>query len=92
MFDAIIDCAWENGEPGLIFLDRINQDNPTPHIGEFEATNPCGEQPLVPYESCNLGSINLSKMVLEGQINWAQLAITTARAIHLLDNVIDANA
>ena len=91
VFGAIIDCAWENGEPGLVFLDRMNRDNLTPHIGEFEATNPCGEQPLFPYEACILGSINLSKMVDEGskEINYGLLELTVRKATRFLDNIID---
>jgi len=93
VWELIITNAHATGEPGICFIDRINEDNPTPNLGRIEATNPCGEQPLLPYEACNLGSINVSKFVLEDKadLDWTSLAKTIGLAVRFLDDVIDAN-
>ncbi len=92
VFDLIVERAWANGEPGIIFLDHLNKANPTPELGEIEATNPCGEQPLLPYEACNLGSVNLAHMVgKDGAILWSKLGDVVALGVRFLDNVIEIN-
>ena len=95
VFEAIVNSAWQTGEPGIIFLDRLNRDNPCPGQGEIESTNPCGEQPLLPYEACNLGSINLVnhlRQTAEGYtLDRGKLEKTIRAAVHFLDNVIEVN-
>lgn len=91
VFDEMVRLAWEGGDPGIIFLDRINNVNPTPCEGEIESTNPCGEQPLLPYESCNLGSINLAKFVKNNSVDWDSLEDTVKIAVRFLDNIIEIN-
>ena len=96
VFEMLVQKAWESGDPGIVFLDRINRDNPTPDQGDIESTNPCGEQPLLPYEACNLGSINLAAFFIDGRegdeaVNWADLRRVIHLAVRFLDNVIDAS-
>jgi ribonucleoside-diphosphate reductase alpha chain len=91
IFDLIVYGAWRTGDPGLIFVDAINRQNPTPALGRIEATNPCGELPLLPYESCNLGSVNLARMVKDGKPDWKRLAETIRWGVRFLDDVIEVN-
>ena len=96
VFEILVQKAWESGDPGIVFIDRINRDNPTPDQGDIESTNPCGEQPLLPYEACNLGSINLARFYVPGKhgdesIDWEDLKQTIHLSVRFLDNVIDAS-
>ena len=91
VFDIIIEKAWSCADPGIIFLDKIEDDNPTPQLGKIEATNPCGEQPLLPYESCNLGSIIFPNHIRDGRVDWDDMKKTIKTVIHFMDNMIDLN-
>jgi ribonucleoside-diphosphate reductase alpha chain len=89
IFDLAAASAWNGGDPGIIFIDEVNRGNPTPSLGPIESTNPCGEQPLLPYESCNLGSINLSRMLKDGAVDWEKLERVVVTSVRFLDNVIE---
>jgi ribonucleoside-diphosphate reductase alpha chain len=91
VLDAIANAAWACGDPGLVFIDRINDTHPTPELGAIEATNPCGEQPLLAFESCTLGSIDVGRFVTTGELDWVRLAAVIRDAVRFLDDVIDAN-
>jgi ribonucleoside-diphosphate reductase alpha chain len=91
VWDRMITGAWRTGEPGVFFIDEANRYNPVPHLGEYEATNPCGEQPLLPYDVCNLGSVNVGYYVENGAMNWTAFAADIHRSTHFLDNIIDVN-
>jgi ribonucleoside-diphosphate reductase alpha chain len=91
VWNLMAKSAWQSGDPGVVFIDEINRHNPTPEVGRIESTNPCAEQPLLSYESCNLGSINLSRMAEDGKLTWEKLQETVRNCVQFLDNVIDAN-
>ena len=91
LFDLLATQAWGSGDPGLMFIDQVNAANPVPSLGRIEATNPCGEVPLLPYESCNLGSLNLPRFVAEGRVDWRRLTASVRLAVRFLDDVIEVN-
>ncbi|WP_425550988.1 hypothetical protein [Actinoallomurus oryzae] len=91
LFDLLAAQAWRSGDPGLMFIDRVNEANPVPSLGRIEATNPCGEVPLLPHESCNLGSVNLPRFVTDGRLDWERLTASVRLAVRFLDDVIEVN-